>query len=128
MGFKECSYNPRNNFIETHMYSIGKVIDSLTANYKNFILIGDLNAGESNTTIKDFGDMYSFKNLIKGATCFKNPEKSKHIDRYRDHKNFSNDAFWSGLVIKNGNLQNDNDLDSFLAKCKDVLNRTARLK
>ena len=44
------------------------------------------------------------------------------------YKKFSNDAFKSELVIENGNLQNCNDLDSFLAKCKNVLNRTAPLK
>ena len=46
----------------------------------NFILIGDFNAEESDTTIKDFCDIYSFKNLIKDATCFKNPDKPKCID------------------------------------------------
>ena len=31
-------------------------------------------------------------------------------------------------LLKNGNIQNYNDLDSFLAKCSDGLNRTAPLK
>ena len=47
---------------------------------------------------------------------------------YRDCKKFSNDAFRSEYVIENGNLQNYNDLDSFLAKCKNILNRMAPLK
>ena len=59
-----CSNNPHSNFIETHMDSIGKVLDSLSARYKNFILIGDFNAEESDATIKDFCDIDSFKNLI----------------------------------------------------------------
>ena len=46
------------------MDSTGKVIDSLSARYENFILIGDLNAEQSNITIKDFCDIYSFKNLL----------------------------------------------------------------
>ena len=50
------------------------------------------------------------------------------IIHYRDYKNFSNDAFRSVLVIENGNLQNLNDLDSLLAKCKNILNRKAPLK
>ena len=145
-----CSYNPHSNFIETHMESIGKVLDS-----------------HSDTTIKDFRDIYSFKNLIKDATCFKNPDKPKCIDllltnknrsfqnscvidtglsdfykmtvtvlrshlnklgpkiiHYRDYKHFSNDAFRSELVTENGNLQNFNDLHSFLTKSKTILNRT----
>ena len=40
-----CSYNPHSNFIKTYMDSIGKVLDSLSARYGNFILIGDFNAG-----------------------------------------------------------------------------------
>ena len=50
------------------------------------------------------------------------------IIHYRDYKKFSNDAFRSELVTENGNLQNVNDLDSLLAKCKNVLNRRASLK
>ena len=53
---------------------------------------------------------------------------SAKIIHFRDYKKFSNDAFTSELFIENGNLQNYNDLDSFLAKCKNVLNRTAPLK
>ena len=50
------------------------------------------------------------------------------IIHYRGYKKFSNDAFRSKFVIESENLQNYNDLDSFLAKCKNVLNRTAPLK
>ena len=46
----------------------------------------------------------------------------------RDYKKFSNNAFGSELVIENGNLNNYNNLDSFLANCQNVLNRTAPLK
>ena len=74
-----CSYSPHTNFIETDMDSIGKVIDSLFARYENFILVCDFNTEESDTTVKDFCDFYSFKDLINEATCFKNPDKLKCI-------------------------------------------------
>ena len=148
------------------MDSIGKVIDSLSSRYENYILV-ILNAEESDTTIKDFWDMYSFKNLVKDATCniqnfndlmltnrnrsFQNScvidtglsdfhkititklrshlhELGPKTNHYRDYKNFWNDALRSELFIENGNIQNFNDLDSFLAKCKNVWNRTAPLK
>ena len=152
-----CSYNLRNNVIETHMDSIGKVVDSLSARYDFFFfLIGDFNAEESNTTINDFCGIYSFKNLIKDTTCFnmlkcidlmltnrnRNLQNScvfdteladfhkvtvtilrSHLNKlglktiqFRDYKKISNDAFRSELVIENGNLQNCNDLDSFLGR------------
>ena len=160
-----CSYNPHNNFIETNMDSIGKVIDSLSARYENFILIGDFNVEESDTITKDFCDIYSFIDLIKDSTYFKcidlmltNRNRSfkkscvidtrlselhkmtatilrSHLNKlgpriiyYRNCKKHSNDAFTSELVTKNGNLQNCNELDSFLSKCKDVLNRTVPIK
>ena len=71
-----CSYNPHSNFIETHMDTIGKVINSLSARYENFVLISDFNAEESDTSIKDFCNIYSFTNLIKdaiGIEVFKTP-------------------------------------------------------
>ena len=69
------------------MDSFGKVIDSLSARYKNFILIGDFNAEGTDTTIKDFCDIYSFKNLIKDATCFENPDKPYFIDLMLTNRN-----------------------------------------
>ena len=50
------------------------------------------------------------------------------IIHLRNYKNFLNDAFRFELVIENGNLQNFNNLDLLLAKCKNILNRTAPLK
>ena len=69
------------------MNSISKVIESLSARYKNFILIGDFNAEESDTIIKDFCDICSFKNLIKDTTCFKNSGNPKIIDPMLTNRN-----------------------------------------
>ena len=58
---------------------MGKVIDSLSSRYENLILIRDFNAEVSDMSMKDFCDIYSFKNLIKEPTCFKNPINPKCI-------------------------------------------------
>ena len=81
------------------MDSIGKVLDSLSARYENFILIGDFNAEESDTTIKDFCDIYGVKNLIKDATSFENPDKPKCIDLMLTNRNRS---FQNSCVIDTG--------------------------
>ena len=94
-----CSDNPNSNFIETHIDSIDKVIDSLSARYYNFILIGDFNAEESDTTIKDFCDIYNFKSLIKDSTCFKNPDKPNCTDLMLTNRNRS---FQKSCVIETG--------------------------
>ena len=60
---------------------------------------GDFNAEESDATIKDFCDIYSFKNLIKNVTCFKNPDKPKSIDLMLTNRNRS---FQNSCVIDTG--------------------------
>ena len=60
-----CSYNPHNNFIGTHVDSIGKAIDSLSARYENFILIRGFNTEESDTIILEFCNIYSFNIVLK---------------------------------------------------------------
>ena len=53
------SYNP-------HASSISHVCPiSLPITRKNFLLVGDFNAEESNNSVKDFGDVCGFKHLIK---------------------------------------------------------------
>ena len=79
------------------MDSIGKAISSLSARHENFILISDFNAEECDTTIKY--DIYSFKNLIKDASCFKNPDKPKCIDLMLTNRNTS---FQNSCVIDRG--------------------------
>ena len=59
---------------------MGKAIDSLSSRYENFLLIGDFNAEVSDVSMKELCDIYSFKNLIKETTCFKNPANPKCID------------------------------------------------
>ena len=51
--------------------------------------MGDFNAEESDTTTKNFCDIYSFKILIKDASCFKNPDKRKCLDLMLTNKNRS---------------------------------------
>ena len=75
-----CSYNPHNAEISSHMNCMGKAIDSLSSRYENFLLIGDFNAEVSDVSMKEFCDIYSFKNLIKEPACFKNSANPKCID------------------------------------------------
>ena len=65
---------------------------SLSSRYENFLLIGDFNAAVPDMSMKDFCDIYSFKNLIKEATCFKNPTNPKCIDLMltNRHRSFQN--------------------------------------
>ena len=42
--------------------------------------MGDFNTEVTQTSMKVFCDSYEFKNLIKDATCYKNPENPSCID------------------------------------------------
>ena len=55
------------------MESMGKAVDSLSSKYENFLIIGDFKTQASDTSVKDFCDIYSFKHLIKELTCYKIP-------------------------------------------------------
>ena len=62
------------------MNEIGKNFHLLLSKYDNFLLIGDLNAETTETTVSDFCETYNLKHLIKVKTCFKNPTKPTCID------------------------------------------------
>ena len=75
-----CTYNPSRSFISHHLSTIGNNIDLLLTNYENFFLMGDLNVEGHNGFLKEFCDLYNFKNLIKVPICFKNPDFPTSID------------------------------------------------
>ena len=62
------------------MISIDKAVDSLYSKFENFLIIVDFIAQTSDTSVKDFCNIYSFKHLIKEPTCYKNPINPKCID------------------------------------------------
>ena len=68
-----CSNNPHNHTICSHMESMGKYVETLPSKYENFLITRNFNAQARDTSVKDFRDVYSFKNLIKEPTCYKNP-------------------------------------------------------
>ena len=57
------------------MGAVGKNLDSYSSKYENFILFGDINVEPTDNAMEEFMKVYDLKNLVKGATCFKNLEK-----------------------------------------------------
>ena len=74
---------------ESHLDSLSKSIDSLSSKYDNFILLGDFNSCMEDSPMKTFGEIYKLRNLIKGPTCFKNPENPTCIDLILKNKRLS---------------------------------------
>ena len=55
-------------------------MDLYSSTYKNFIFLGDFNAGMEHSALEDFCNLYCLTSLINKATCWKNPSKPTCID------------------------------------------------
>ena len=74
------SYNPHKAGIKNHLKVIRKNFDSQSSKCDNFIVLGYFNVQPTEIAMSDFMEVYNFKNLTKGRTCFKNPNKLSCID------------------------------------------------
>ena len=74
------SYNPQKLNITKHLDVIGKNLDLYSSRYENYLLLGDFNSELSENGITEFCKVYRLKNLVKGVTCYKNPEKPSCVD------------------------------------------------
>ena len=63
------------------------------------MIIGDFNAQASDTSVKDFCDIYSFQHLIKEPTCCKNPNNPKCRDLMLTNRQRS---FQNSCVVDTG--------------------------
>ena len=75
-----CSYNPHKNYISNYVDVLRRELNIHSSSYENFLLLGDFNAEMTDSSLKEFCNLYSLKNLIKKPTCFKNPDNLKVID------------------------------------------------
>ena len=75
-----CSCNAQKSEIRKHLGAVGKNLDSYSSKYRNFILLGDFNVEPTEDVMEELMKIYNLKNLVKGPTCFKNPDKPSCID------------------------------------------------
>ena len=73
-------YNPKKEKIYYFLSHASKVIDKFMGNYENMIILGDLNVETLEVIMKDFCEMYNFRNLINEPTCYKNAKNPSCID------------------------------------------------
>ena len=77
-----CSYDPHKNNIPNNLMNLSKVTDRNSSHYGKYVCIGDLNSETSETALTKFCDLYKLKNLVREATCFKNPDNPLCIDLF----------------------------------------------
>ena len=64
-------YRPPSQSQDHFFENLGKAVDHYSANYDNFLFLGDFNSLETDKKIHDFMNGYSLKNLVKEPTCFR---------------------------------------------------------
>ena len=103
-----CSYNSQKSEIKKHLGAVGKNLDSYSLKYENFILFEDFNVEPTEDAKEEFMKVYNLKILVKGPTCFKNPDKPSCIDLILTNKSkkFSDiPDYWDWYIwfSQNGN-------------------------
>ena len=61
--------------------------------------MGDFNTETTESAMGEFMNIYNLKNLIKGPTCYKYPDKTSCIDLILTNKSRS---FYSSHIIETG--------------------------
>ncbi len=92
-------YNPSKSQISYQLSFVSKSLDLYTQFYDNILILGDFNSEMSEDSMINFSQIYNLKNLVKDATCYKNPSNPSCIDlmltnRYR--------SFLSTVVVETG--------------------------
>ena len=69
-----CYYNPQKSEIRKHFRAIGKNLNLYSSKYEN------ANVEPTEDATEEFMKVYNLKNLVKGSTCLKNPDKPSCIN------------------------------------------------
>ena len=92
-------YNPSKNDIDAFLDTLSPILDHHMTKYENFILLGDFNSEIKENSMSDFCELYNFKNLISGPTCFKSVANPSSIDVILTNKSRS---FQNSAILETG--------------------------
>ena len=81
-----------------YFQQIGLCLDTY-CNYDKFLIAGDLNVQEHESSIQDFLIEFSAKNLVKDKTCFKNLDNPSCIDLFLTN---SSQSFQNTTTVSTG--------------------------
>ena len=62
--------------------NLSQIIERNSPRYNKYLCIGDFSSETSETALRNFRDLYKLKNLVREATCFKNPGNPSCIDLF----------------------------------------------
>ena len=75
-----CSYNSHKNLMSNHLNILEKMLHTQMKIYDHSLIVGHFNSEMTESVMENFCETYHLHNLIKDATCFKNPDKPSCID------------------------------------------------
>ena len=93
------SYHPPSQSDNYYFDILSNSLDLYINKYDRFLLTGDFNAEDTEPVLENFLEQYSFKNIVKEDTCFKNPKNPSCIDLFITNCPMS---FQNTKVLANG--------------------------
>ena len=124
------TYHPPSQSDKYYFENMGKVIDLYNGVYDKMLLVGDFNAEEGELCIDSILYEYSFKNLVKQKTCFKNPENPSCFDLFitNSANSFQNTTTLScGLSDRHKMVVTVLKTHFSKAKPKEIIYRTTKI-
>ena len=113
------SYHPPSQPDQYYFDCVSNALDIYNDFYDKFLLIGDFNAEDTEPCLGSFLYQYDAKNLVKGKTCFKNPENPSCVDLFLTNSCYS---FQNTSVISTG-LSDFHKMPVTVLKTKFVKNK-----
>ena len=77
------THHPPNQPDDYFFKAVDNASDQYLKTYKNYLLLGDFNAENTEPILSEFLKQYGAKNTMKNTTCFKNPDRPTSSKSWR---------------------------------------------
>ena len=93
------THHPPNQPDDYFFKAVDNASDQYLKTYKNYLLLGDFNAENTEPILSEFLEQYEAKNIMKNKTCLKNPDRPTCIDLFLTN---SPQSFQNTITISTG--------------------------
>ena len=96
-----CGYNPKKERMSEYVSNFSSRLNKHRGHYDNIIILGDFNCDYNmkENKLYEFAEAYNMKNIVKGNTCYKNPNHPTSIDVILTNRK---DSFQDTKIIETG--------------------------
>ena len=93
------THHPPNQPDDYFFKAVDNASDQYLKTYKNYLLLGDFNAENTEPILSEFLEQYEAKNIMENKTCLKNPDRPTCIDLFLTN---SPQSFQNTITISTG--------------------------